>query len=125
MRRLLSLLLLTLWLLMNGNSSYAFMKTNCSNVSSNSVEKLGVDDFKSLQLSPSVNNEEEKVFYVEEDEEEEEDLLHTNLRLHAVILYHLLFEFKGADSQLSCFSSKFDITPACTPVYLVCQNIRI
>lgn len=126
MRRILSFLLLTLWLLMNGSSSYAFFKSTDLRTDSKQSINAGTIELKSAFIFQSVVNDEDRcVFYEEEDEEDEEDVLHANARLHAVILYQLLFLFEGADFSLSNFAYQSDIAPASTPVYLACQNIRI
>lgn len=126
MRRILSLLLLILWLLMNGNASYAFSKSNESGSSMKASMQAKIENLKLSFFTQGVSNEDDRiVYYEEEDEEDDEEILHQSARFHAVILYQLLFVFDGYSLQANNLLTQ-EFQPALeTPVYLACQNFRI
>lgn len=126
MRRILSLLLLTLWLLMNGNASYAFSKSNESGSSMKASMQAKIENLKLSFFTQGVSNEDDRiVYYEEEDEEDEDEILHQAARLHAVILYQLLFLFDGCSLQADNSLTQVVLPFSETPVYLACQNFRI
>ncbi len=126
MRRILSLLLLTLWLLMNGSSSYAFSKVNESLGTSKATLANGVTNLKASFFEQRVPDEEDHaVYYEEEEDEDDEELFHQAARLHAVILYQLLFLFDGYAFRTATLLTQEEDFPLVTPVYLAFQNFRI
>ncbi len=86
-----------------------------------------IENLKLSFFTQGVSNEDDRTVYYEAEVEEDDDeeVLHQSARLHAVILYQLLFLFDGHGLQTSTLLTQEVFTPSQTPVYLACQNFRI
>ena len=126
MRRFLSLLLLTLWLLMNGSASYAFSKSSDIKTNIKTLLNFERSNSKLSCISQSiVSDDDNGLYYEEEEEDEDDDFLHSNTRLQHTDIYQILFLFDGFSAASQYPIPHAEKVAKCTPVYLVCQNFRI